>query len=123
MANAAQDLTGKAVGIWLCISAFPMFGWEHSIANQFLLPMAFALGEGELHHRLLSARQVWGNLVPSTLGNWVGGAGVATVCALIYGSAGRRVQKAWDGLEARVVRGVAAGWGRVVGRRGSGAVA
>jgi len=25
-ANAAQDLTGKAVGIWLCISAFAMFG-------------------------------------------------------------------------------------------------
>ncbi len=87
------------------------------------MPMALR-GEGELHHRLLSARQVvWGNLVPSTLGDWVGGAGVATVCALIYGSAGRRVQKAWDGLEARVVRGVAAGWGRVVGRRGSGAVA
>jgi hypothetical protein len=25
-ANAAQDLAGKAVGIWLCISAFAMFG-------------------------------------------------------------------------------------------------
>lgn len=46
MANASQDLTGKAVGIWLCISAFPMFGGEHSIANQFLLPMALRWGRG-----------------------------------------------------------------------------
>jgi formate/nitrite transporter FocA (FNT family) len=29
MSNAAQDLTGKAVGIWLSISAFAMFGLEH----------------------------------------------------------------------------------------------
>jgi hypothetical protein len=31
--RGAQDLTGKAVGIWLPISAFAMIGFEHSIAN------------------------------------------------------------------------------------------
>lgn len=34
MANAAQDLTGKFVGIWLPISAFAALGFEHCIANQ-----------------------------------------------------------------------------------------
>jgi formate/nitrite transporter FocA (FNT family) len=32
-ANAAQDLTGKAVAIWLPISAFAMLGFEHCIGK------------------------------------------------------------------------------------------
>lgn len=32
-ANAAQDLTGKAVAIWLPISAFAMMGFEHCIGE------------------------------------------------------------------------------------------
>jgi formate/nitrite transporter FocA (FNT family) len=32
-ANAAQDLTGKAVAIWLPISAFAMLGFEHCIGE------------------------------------------------------------------------------------------
>lgn len=33
-ANAAQDLTGKAVAIWLPISAFVMLGLEHCIGEE-----------------------------------------------------------------------------------------
>jgi formate/nitrite transporter FocA (FNT family) len=33
-ANAAQDLTGKAVAVWLPISAFAMLGFEHCIGEQ-----------------------------------------------------------------------------------------
>jgi hypothetical protein len=32
-ANAAQDLTGKAVAVWLPISAFAMLGFEHCIGE------------------------------------------------------------------------------------------
>ncbi|KAG2491238.1 hypothetical protein HYH03_010446 [Edaphochlamys debaryana] len=81
MANAAQDLTGKAVGIWLPISAFAMLGFEHSIANMFVFLMAWAQGAN------ITAEQfIWRNLIPATLGNWVGGAiCVATVYAFSYG--------------------------------------
>lgn len=103
MANAAQDLTGKAVGIWLTISAFAMFGIEHSIANMFLLPMGVALGEP------LTAREIaWRNLFPSTLGNWVGGAGVAAAFALSYGTVGRKVHAWWDGVEEKAAAAAAA---------------
>jgi formate/nitrite transporter FocA (FNT family) len=32
-ANAAQDMTGKAVAVWLPISAFAMLGFEHCIGE------------------------------------------------------------------------------------------
>lgn len=81
MANAAQDLTGKFVGIWLPISAFASVGYEHCIANQFVFSMALMMGAP------LTAQQIIvNNLIPATLGNWVGGAiCVSTVYAFIYG--------------------------------------
>lgn len=81
MANAAQDLTGKAIGIWLPIAAFGMLGFEHCIANMFLFVMAWCEGAH------ITAKQfIWYNLVPSTIGNYIGG-GVclATVYAFAFG--------------------------------------
>lgn len=77
---AALPLAG--VYCRLPISAFAMLGFEHCIANQFLIPMGIALGAP------VSAEQfVWHNLIPATLGNWIGGAVcMATVYAFIYGS-------------------------------------
>jgi formate transporter len=77
----AQDLTGKAVGIWLPISAFAAIGFEHCIANMFLIPMAIARGAP------ITAREfLWKNLFPATLGNWIGGAiCLSTVYAFTYG--------------------------------------
>jgi formate/nitrite transporter FocA (FNT family) len=37
MAPHTQDLTGKFVGIWLPISAFAAIGFEHCIANMFVV--------------------------------------------------------------------------------------
>lgn len=69
MANSARDLTGKAVGVWLPISAFVMIGYEHCVANMFILVMAVAQG-GDL-----TVKQVlWDNIIPATIGNWIGGA-------------------------------------------------
>ncbi|KAF5841851.1 Formate/nitrite transporter-domain-containing protein [Dunaliella salina] len=81
MANAAQDMTGKFVGIWLPISAFAAIGYEHCIANQFVIPMAIARGAS------IDARHfVAYNLIPATVGNWVGGAFfISTAYAFIYG--------------------------------------
>ncbi|GLC41613.1 hypothetical protein PLESTB_000696500 [Pleodorina starrii] len=92
MANAAQDLTGKAVAIWLPISAFGMIGFEHCIANMFLFVMAWCQGEN------ITAKQfIWHNLIPSTLGNYIGG-GVclSTVYAIAYGAPPKRIGKWLD---------------------------
>jgi formate/nitrite transporter len=87
MANAAQDLTGKFVGIWLPISAFASVGYEHCIANQFLFCIALMMGAPLTPYQIIVQ-----NLIPSTLGNWVGGAiCVATVYAFIYGRTPLRI--------------------------------
>ncbi|KXZ54820.1 hypothetical protein GPECTOR_4g891 [Gonium pectorale] len=93
MANAAQDLTGKAVGIWLPISAFAMIGFEHCIANMFLFVMAWAQGEN------ITAKEfIWHNLIPATLGNYIGGGiCLATVYAFAYGGPPKRIGAWIDG--------------------------
>jgi formate/nitrite transporter FocA (FNT family) len=66
---AAQDATGKILAILWPITAFVALGFEHSIANMFLLPLGLAAGaEG-------SASQVLANLAIVSLGNVIGGAG------------------------------------------------
>eukprot|EP01026_Neomeris_dumetosa_P058134 TRINITY_DN53918_c0_g1_i4.p2 TRINITY_DN53918_c0_g1~~TRINITY_DN53918_c0_g1_i4.p2 ORF type:complete len:325 (-),score=55.30 TRINITY_DN53918_c0_g1_i4:427-1401(-) len=85
-ASAANDLAGKAVGVWFPISAFVAMGLEHSVANMFIIPMGIVLG----------ANVTWGqflfnNLLPVTLGNMVAGALlVATSYAFCFGSAAQK---------------------------------
>jgi formate/nitrite transporter len=66
---AAQDATGKILALLWPITAFVALGFEHSVANMFLLPLGLAAGaEG-------SIAQAAGQLAVVTLGNIVGGAG------------------------------------------------
>jgi formate/nitrite transporter len=73
---AAHDVPGKVLAIVFPISAFVALGFEHSVANMYLIPVAMLAGAetvtiaGFLH-----------NLVPVTLGNVVGG---AVFVALVY---------------------------------------
>mmetsp|Transcript_12562 Transcript_12562/g.34336 ORF Transcript_12562/g.34336 Transcript_12562/m.34336 type:complete len:389 (-) Transcript_12562:940-2106(-) len=80
-ANAAQDAVGKVVVILLTKSAFAALNLEHCVANMFIIPLAIYFGAD------INARQfVWFSLVPSTFGNYLGGAVfVASFYALIYG--------------------------------------
>lgn len=50
--SAAKSLPGKLLGLWPPIAAFVAMGLEHSIANQFFIPM----GESWLHCILHSYR-------------------------------------------------------------------
>lgn len=87
-AAAAQSVGGKAVAIWFPISAFVAMGFDHSVANMFLLPMGLALGAPGLSWGAI----LWRNLLPVTLGNAVAGALlVAGSYALVYGAPGRRL--------------------------------
>lgn len=71
MGFAAKDIAGKCIGIWIPVMLFVTLGYEHSIANMFFIPAAIYSG----------ADILWGdfvvqNLIPATLGNLVGGAGM-----------------------------------------------
>jgi formate/nitrite transporter FocA (FNT family) len=65
----------------LPIAAFVALGFEHSVANMYLIPMGMlAAGQG------IDVGAVVTNLIPVTLGNIVGGAVfVALVYWIIYG--------------------------------------
>lgn len=65
---AAREVSGKIMAILLPISAFVALGFEHSVANMFLIPLALMHGAPAVTMGGLVA-----NLVPVTLGNMVGG--------------------------------------------------
>ena len=77
---AAHDVGGKILAIVLPTSAFVGLGFEHSVANMYLIPVAMLAGaEG------VGVSGFIGNMVPVTLGNIVGGGVfVAFVYWLIY---------------------------------------
>jgi formate/nitrite transporter len=77
---AAHDVASKVLAIVFPISAFVALGFEHSVANMYLIPIVWLDGAETI---------TWvgfvGNLVPVTLGNIVGGGVfVAAVYWLIY---------------------------------------
>ncbi len=78
---AARTVTGKAVAITLPVAAFVALGLEHSIANMYLIPAGQLAGGG------LDLAAFFGNLLPVTLGNVVGG---GVLVALVYWIAYRR---------------------------------
>lgn len=91
MAFAGRSVVDKAVAIVFPISAFVAAGFEHSIANMFIIPMAMLLQAGYGGTAI-----TWGgffaNLLPVILGNILGGSVlVGLVYHLIYrsGSGGR----------------------------------
>jgi formate/nitrite transporter len=80
LAGSAEDTTGKILAIVFPISAFIAMGFEHSIANMFLIPFGVLLsGDAVLVAKAgvdasnLNLLGLVGNLVPVTLGNLVGG--------------------------------------------------
>jgi formate/nitrite transporter len=75
---AARSVEGKVVAIVFPIAAFVALGFEHCIANLYLLPVGALSGA---HINLAGALD---NLLPVTLGNTVGGVGVATAYWLVY---------------------------------------
>ena len=78
LAMSSQTVVGKFIGIAFPISAFVALGFEHSIANLYLIPVGLMAGaKGNVGDLL-------GNLVPVTAGNLVGGAAVAA--SLLYWS-------------------------------------
>jgi formate transporter len=63
---AADDISGKILAIWFPIMAFVAIGFQHVVANMFIIPAAIFAGHAS-----------WGdwfsNFIPVFLGNAVGG--------------------------------------------------
>lgn len=77
MGFSSKSMAGQMMGIWWPVMAFVAIGFEHSVANMFYIPT------GMLYGADVSVGQfVADNLIPSTLGNIVGG-GLFVGC--IYG--------------------------------------
>jgi formate/nitrite transporter len=81
LAYAGRSVTDKIVGLILPISAFVAAGFEHCIANMYFLPLAWlqtVTGKvpAGFDASLITIPGIIHNLVPVTLGNIVGGAGL-----------------------------------------------
>ncbi len=63
----ATDFGGKVAGIWFPVTAFVAIGFQHVVANFFIIPAAIFVGE-------LSWIDFFQNVIPVWLGNLVGGA-------------------------------------------------
>ncbi|MCL4110137.1 UNVERIFIED_CONTAM: hypothetical protein GTU68_016886 [Idotea baltica] len=85
LAMAGRSVVDKVAAIIFPITAFVAAGFEHSVANDYFIPLAI------FHGAELSWADFWlKNLLPVTLGNLAGGAGMV---GLIYWIIYRRPSK------------------------------
>ncbi|CAM2925035.1 formate/nitrite transporter family protein [Paenibacillus sediminis] len=77
LSYGADNMSGKIMAIWFPIMTFVAIGFQHVVANMFLIPAAIFAG----HY-------TWGdylmNFIPVWIGNFIGGA--VFVAAAYYGS-------------------------------------
>lgn len=67
LAYAADSMSAKIVGIWIPTTAFVALGFQHVVANMFLIPAAIFEGHFTWGQYLM-------NFIPVWLGNMMGGA-------------------------------------------------
>lgn len=67
LSYGSEDISGKILGVWFPTMAFVAIGFQHVVANMFVIPAAIFAG----HFTWL---EYFENFVPVWLGNLVGGA-------------------------------------------------
>jgi len=83
---AGQDTAGKILGAWFPVMAFIASGFEHCVANMYIIPAGLvAAQDPAIAEAVMSSHPAWdlnslnmysflvGNLIPVTLGNIVSG--------------------------------------------------
>jgi formate/nitrite transporter len=80
MSYAGKSVADKMAGLLLPVAAFIAAGFEHCIANMYLLPLAYVLVQhghvpAGVDVSVVTIPAIIHNLIPATLGNIVGGAG------------------------------------------------
>lgn len=84
MALAGRSIIDKSIVIIFPITAFVAAGFEHSIANMYLIPMGMlikAFGDTGIAAEAVTWAGFFGNLIPVILGNLVGG---SVLVGLVY---------------------------------------
>jgi len=81
LAYAGRTVTDKILALILPVSAFIAAGFEHCVANMYFLPLAWLLVQtgnvpANFDASLITTAGIIHNLIPVTLGNIVGGAGL-----------------------------------------------
>ena len=93
LAYAGRSVTDKILALILPVSAFIAAGFEHCVANMYFLPLAWLLVQTghapeNFDASLITMSGIVHNLIPVTLGNIVGGAGlVGAVYWVVYRAA------------------------------------
>ena len=67
LSYGADDFAGKILGIWFPIMAFVAIGFQHVVANMFVIPAAIFAGH-------FSWADFIRNIIPTLIGNIIGGA-------------------------------------------------
>src|SRR6516225_8202103 len=99
LAYAGRSVTDKIVALILPVSAFIAAGFEHCVANMYFLPLAWLEARtgslpSDFDASAITLAGIIHNLVPVTLGNIVGGAGlVGAAYWLIYRAAFGKTRK------------------------------
>lgn len=96
LALAGRSVTDKVLAIVFPISAFVAAGFEHCVANMYLIPLGIFLKDSVAATTNINTASLdWsgfiGNLIPVTLGNIIGG---SVMVALVYYTIYRRGIKA-----------------------------
>ena len=85
MSLSARTAAGKMMACILPVSAFIVAGFEHSVANMYLLPMGYmikslagpefwqAIGYTAADFHMINLSNIFMNLLPVTIGNIIGG--------------------------------------------------
>jgi formate/nitrite transporter len=93
LAYAGRSVTDKVVALVFPVSAFIAAGFEHCVANMYFLPLAWLMVRtgnvpADFDASAITMTGIIHNLVPVTLGNVVGGAGlVGAMYWMIYRAA------------------------------------
>jgi formate/nitrite transporter FocA (FNT family) len=92
LSYGANDMVGKIAGIWFPTMAFVAIGFQHVVANMFVIPAAIFAGQA-------SWFAYFENFIPVFLGNAVGG---TVFIGLAYWHAYKKNESSYQ--ESKVVK-------------------
>jgi formate/nitrite transporter FocA (FNT family) len=86
LAIFSREIISKIVAIWFPVMCFVGLGTDHVIANMYFIPLAIFLGSPDI----TAGYYIWKSMIPSFLGNFVGGGLFTGVCILVFAPRRRR---------------------------------
>jgi hypothetical protein len=69
LAISSREIISKIVSIWFPVMCFVGLGTDHVIANMYFIPLAIFLGSPDIS----VGYYIWKSMIPSFLGNFIGG--------------------------------------------------